>query len=58
MVTEILLEIAIAIGRMFINPLFYLAILMAVYLGYRRVKREGSFSIPVFYGDGLKQKAC
>ncbi|MEK9197521.1 PDZ domain-containing protein [Ureibacillus sp. 179-F W5.1 NHS] len=43
MVTEILLEIAIAIGRMFINPLFYLAILMAVYLGYRRVKRERKF---------------
>lgn len=43
MVTEIFLELAIAIGRMFINPLFYLAILMAVYLGYRRVKRERKF---------------
>lgn len=43
MVTEILLEIAIAIGRMFMNPLLYIAILMAIFLGYRRVKRERKF---------------
>ena len=43
MVTEILIEIARAIGRLFMNPIFYLAILMAIYLGYRRVKRERKF---------------
>lgn len=43
MIFDILKEIAIAIGRMFINPIFYVAILMAVFLGYRRVKRERRF---------------
>ncbi len=43
MITDILREIAIAIGRMFINPIFYLVILMAIFLGYRRVKRERKF---------------
>lgn len=43
MVTEILIEIARAIGRLFMNPIFYIAILMAIYLGYRRVKRERKF---------------
>lgn len=36
----ILVEILKGIGRFFINPLFYVAIISAVYLGYRRVKRE------------------
>ncbi|PYF07663.1 PDZ domain-containing protein [Ureibacillus chungkukjangi] len=43
MVTEILIEIARAFGRLFMNPIFYLAIIMAIYLGYRRVKRERKF---------------
>lgn len=43
MVTEILIEIARAFGRLFMNPIFYLAIVMAIYLGYRRVKRERKF---------------
>ena len=43
MVTEILIEIARAIGRLFMNPIFYIAMLMAIYLGYRRVKRERKF---------------
>lgn len=43
MVTEIFLEIARAIGRLFMNPIFYIAIIMAIYLGYRRVKRERKF---------------
>ncbi|RHW39890.1 PDZ domain-containing protein [Lysinibacillus yapensis] len=43
MVTELLLEIARALGRLFLNPVFYLAIIMAIYLGYRRVKRERKF---------------
>ncbi|MFP3919057.1 PDZ domain-containing protein [Lysinibacillus telephonicus] len=43
MITDILREVAISIGRMFINPLFYIVILMAIFLGYRRVKRERKF---------------
>ena len=43
MVIEILVEIARAFGRLFINPIFYIAIIMAIYLGYRRVKRERKF---------------
>ena len=41
--TEILLEVARAIGRFFTNPLFYIAVMIAIYLGYRRVKRERKF---------------
>lgn len=43
MINDILIEIAIAFGRMFINPVFYIVILMAIFLGYRRVKRERKF---------------
>ena len=43
MITEILIEFAKAIGRLFLNPIFYIAIIMAIYLGYRRVKRERKF---------------
>ncbi|KGR76431.1 PDZ domain-containing protein [Ureibacillus sinduriensis] len=51
MVTEILLEIARAIGRFFMNPIFYIAIIMAIYLGYRRVKRERKyFHIRILWG--------
>ncbi|HWK21933.1 MAG TPA: PDZ domain-containing protein [Ureibacillus sp.] len=51
MVTEVLIEIARAIGRLFINPIFYIAIIMAIYLGYRRVKRERKFfNIRILWG--------
>ncbi|MDN4492266.1 PDZ domain-containing protein [Ureibacillus aquaedulcis] len=43
MVTEILIEVARGVGRLFMNPIFYIAIIMAIYLGYRRVKRERKF---------------
>lgn len=43
MITDVLKEIAISIGRMFLNPVFYIVILMAIFLGYRRVKRERKF---------------
>ncbi|MBD8031498.1 PDZ domain-containing protein [Solibacillus merdavium] len=39
----ILIEILKGIGRFFLNPLLYVAILSAIYLGYRRVKRERRF---------------
>ncbi|MEK3764744.1 PDZ domain-containing protein [Solibacillus sp. FSL K6-4121] len=39
----ILIEILKGIGRLFINPLLYIAIISAIYLGYRRVKRERRF---------------
>ena len=39
----ILIEILKGIGRLFLNPLLYIAIVSAVYLGYRRVKRERRF---------------
>lgn len=40
LVIEILMEVLRAIGRFFINPLLYIAIIMSIFLGYRRVKRE------------------
>lgn len=43
MITDILIEFALAIGRMFLNPLLYGSIIVAVILGYRRVKRERKF---------------
>ncbi|SOB91555.1 PDZ domain-containing protein [Ureibacillus xyleni] len=43
MITDILIEIALAIGRMFLNPILYVSIIVAVILGYRRVKRERKF---------------
>ncbi|MGN7478817.1 PDZ domain-containing protein [Solibacillus silvestris] len=39
----ILIEILKGIGRFFLNPLLYVAIISAIYLGYRRVKRERKF---------------
>lgn len=48
---DILIEIATAIGRMFLNPLLYVAIIMAVFLGYTRVKRERKyFNIRILWG--------
>ena len=47
----ILLEIAKAFGRFFINPLLYVVILAAIFLGYRRVKMERkSFNIRILGG--------
>ena len=43
MVQIILQELLHAIGRFFINPLLYVAILFAIFLGYFRVKRERKF---------------
>lgn len=43
MIGTILSEVVMAIGRFFMNPLFYMAIIAAVFLGYRRVKRERRF---------------
>jgi hypothetical protein len=39
----ILIEILKSIGRLFINPLVYVALLSAIFLGYKRVKRERRF---------------
>lgn len=39
----ILIEILKSIGRFFINPLVYVAVISAIFLGYRRVKRERRF---------------
>lgn len=48
---EILLELLKAIGRMFLNPLLYFAIIMAIFLGYVRVKRERKhFNIRILWG--------
>lgn len=43
MFSEILLEVLFGIGRFFLNPLTYVAVLFAVLLGYVRVKRERKF---------------
>lgn len=43
MFSTIVVEVAMAIGRFFINPLLYVALLASVFLGYRRVKRERKF---------------
>ena len=40
---SILIEILKSIGRLFINPLVYVALLSAIFLGYKRVKRERQF---------------
>lgn len=39
----IVIEVLKGIGRLFINPLLYVALLSAILLGYRRVKRERKF---------------
>jgi hypothetical protein len=43
MVEAIVKEIFLAVGRFFINPLVYIALLSAICLGYVRVKRERKF---------------
>lgn len=60
---EWLLEIGKGIGKFFLDPLLYLGILYAVYLGYIRVKRErrnfhiriqdGWFETRMYLGKGL-----
>lgn len=40
MYVEILIEVLKAIGQFFINPLLYVAIIIAIFLGYTRVKKE------------------
>lgn len=43
MLEAVLQELLLAIARFFINPLLYVAIVVAVFLGYLRVKRERKF---------------
>ncbi|RKQ18115.1 PDZ domain-containing protein [Ureibacillus endophyticus] len=51
MITDILIEIALAIGRMFLNPVLYVSIIVAVILGYQRVKRERKyFHVRILWG--------
>lgn len=48
---EIGLELLLGISKLFINPLFYVAILFAILLGYVRVKRERrSFRTRILWG--------
>ncbi|MFY3791521.1 PDZ domain-containing protein [Ureibacillus sp. MALMAid1270] len=66
--TDILFEFLIAISRFFINPIIYVAIIIAVVLGYRRVKNERKhFHIRILSGwsefkglllDGLLFSLC
>ena len=51
MFVDILLDLLRAIGLFFINPLLYIAIIFAIFLGYLRVKRERkSFNIRILSG--------
>src|SRR5699024_8172918 len=43
MISSWLIEIAKAIGKFFLNPLFYWGILLVVIAGYRRIKKERLF---------------
>lgn len=43
MVSNILIEIVTAIGRFLLNPVVYIAIVVATFLGYSRVKQERKF---------------
>ena len=40
---DIVIEVLRAIGRLFLNPLLYIALLTLVWIGYQRVKRERKF---------------
>ena len=40
---DIALEFLRAIGRLFLNPLLYIAILVLIFFGYQRVKRERKY---------------
>lgn len=51
MLLDFLVEFGLAIGRFFINPVFYIVIVLGIYLGYRRVKRERKyFHIRILWG--------
>lgn len=41
--STILVEVLRSIGRFFINPLLYFAVISAIFLGYHRVKRERKY---------------
>lgn len=41
--STILVEVLKGIGRFFINPLLYIAVFSAIFLGYHRVKRERKY---------------
>ncbi|MEG0439457.1 MAG: PDZ domain-containing protein [Solibacillus sp.] len=41
--STILIEVLKSIGRFFINPLLYIAVISAIFLGYQRVKRERKY---------------
>ncbi|MEK4228465.1 PDZ domain-containing protein [Solibacillus sp. FSL H8-0538] len=43
MYSTIVVEIVMAIGRFFMNPLLYIALMVALFIGYRRVKRERKY---------------
>lgn len=43
MVSNILIEILTAIVRFLLNPVVYIAIILAIFLGYNRVKQERKF---------------
>ena len=43
MASNILIEIVTAIGRFLLNPVVYIAIMFAIFLGYTRVKQERKF---------------
>lgn len=54
MASNILIEFVTAIGRFLLNPVIYIAILLAILLGYSRVKQERKFFlIDVLFGAGL-----
>lgn len=45
------IELLMAIGRLFLNPLLYVAAIISIFLGYRRVKRERRyFNIRILNG--------
>lgn len=60
---DILLEVLRAIARFFMNPILYIATAMAIFIGYRRVKRErkqfhrrllwGGSELKSFWREGL-----
>lgn len=51
MAQDILKELLLGIGRFFINPALYIAIIVSIVLGYVRVKRERRFfHIRIVYG--------
>ena len=52
-------ELLIGVGRLFIHPVLYVTLAVAIVLGYFRVKRERyDFHIRVEYGLTEFQKAC